>query len=55
MTKNKKNKEKKPVQHRGASKWNLHVQKVRAENPGMKTSEIYKLAQTTYVKQEKKE
>lgn len=48
-----KNKEKKEIKHREPSKWNRHVAQIRAENPGMKTSEVYKLAQTTYVKQEK--
>jgi hypothetical protein len=50
MKKEKQKKEKKPTVHRGPSQWNLHVAKIRAENPGMKSGELYKLAKTTYVK-----
>ena len=48
MTKNKK--VKREVQHRGASKWNLYVKKIREENPGKKQSEIFKIAKLSYVK-----
>lgn len=47
-------KEKKEIKHRKKSNWNIHVAKIRAENKGMKTSEVYKLAKTTYVKEVKK-
>ena len=38
---------------RGQSAWNIHVAKVRKENPGMKAGDLYKLAKINYVKKDK--
>lgn len=46
MIKDKKNRE--------PTAWNIHVNKVRAEHPGMKAGDLYKLAKKTYIKKEKK-
>jgi hypothetical protein len=43
-------KTKKEVKHRGQSEWNKACAKVRAENPGMKASEVMKKTKETYKK-----